>query len=162
MNLDQKIIDAEINKIAGRTNGPLTPEAVFAAAEPEDHPLHSAFEWDRERAYAAHNHQIARSLIRSVKLTVTIDKINFGIPAYIRDPSMGGEDQGYCETVKLRNEPENALLAVMRECGTAESYLHRARTLSIVLGHAQEFDNVIAGLVDIRNRIRAKSESLTK
>lgn len=46
----------------------LTPEAVEEAARPEDHPLHSHFEWDNN--VAGHKYRLvqAAEMIRSVKV----------------------------------------------------------------------------------------------
>lgn len=50
-------------------HGKLTPAAIVAAATPDDHPLHSRFEWDD--AVAGHKFRLiqARELIRVVKQT---------------------------------------------------------------------------------------------
>lgn len=50
-------------------NGELTPAAVVAAATPEDHPLHSQFEWDDTVAGRKYRIIQARELIRVVKET---------------------------------------------------------------------------------------------
>lgn len=56
--------------------GALTPTAVLEAATPEDHPLHSRFEWND--SVAGHHYRIiqARDLIRSVKVTYTSPTTN--------------------------------------------------------------------------------------
>ncbi len=48
--------------------GALTPDAVVAAAEEEDHPLHSSFTWDDDIAAHAHRINQARKLIRRVRI----------------------------------------------------------------------------------------------
>lgn len=54
-----------------RQAGALTPKAVVDAARPEDHPLHSQFEWDDAVAGEAYRISQAGELIRSVKLRYT-------------------------------------------------------------------------------------------
>ena len=50
-----------------RTHGHLTPDLVVQAAQYEQSPIHSIFEWDDGKA--AHQHRLwqARRLIRSVQ-----------------------------------------------------------------------------------------------
>lgn len=54
----------EIYEQAGR----LTPRMVVDTARPEDHPLHSRFEWDDEVAGEKYREVQARDLIQSVKI----------------------------------------------------------------------------------------------
>lgn len=50
-------------------HGVLTPSLVVDQARPEDHPLHSRFEWDDSVAGEAWRRAQAQELIRSVKVT---------------------------------------------------------------------------------------------
>lgn len=58
----------ELRRIAAARAGTLTPQAVVEAAEAEDSPLHSHFEWDDAEAAVAHRLSQARGLIRSVRV----------------------------------------------------------------------------------------------
>jgi hypothetical protein len=48
--------------------GMLTPALVVDEARRPDHPLHSRFEWDDEKAGEAYRHSQAQTLIRSVRI----------------------------------------------------------------------------------------------
>ena len=58
---------AELLAIREQYEGKLTPANVLEAATPEDHPLHSHFEWDD--SVAGHKYRLgqARNLIRVVR-----------------------------------------------------------------------------------------------
>lgn len=49
-------------------HGALTPPAVVAAAEPEEAPLHPAFEWDNEKCGKEYRLSQARALIKNVEI----------------------------------------------------------------------------------------------
>lgn len=71
-------------------HGAITPAIVVDVARPEDHPLHSRFEWDDSIAAEAHRRQQARLLIASVVRDVRRPN---GQPASIREfHSIRGED----------------------------------------------------------------------
>ena len=63
---------AELQRL--HETAPLTPDAIVEAAEPEDAPLHPAFEWDDAIAAADHRRQQARGLVRAVVLRAEPDK----------------------------------------------------------------------------------------
>lgn len=71
-------------------HGALTPSIVVDAARPDDHPLHTRFEWDDTIAAEAHRRQQARLLISTVIRDVRRPN---GQPASIREfHSIRGED----------------------------------------------------------------------
>lgn len=52
-------------------HGELSPTLVVETATPEDHPLHTYFEWDDQVAGARYRIVQAEDLIRSIKVTYT-------------------------------------------------------------------------------------------
>lgn len=57
----------ELEKIRKQA-GELKPEPIVEAATPEDHPLHSRFEWDNSIAGHQYRLEQARMLIRQVRI----------------------------------------------------------------------------------------------
>lgn len=51
-----------------KDRGELTPQNVVDEARPDDHPLHSRFEWDNDVAGEAYRRVQAAEIIRSVKI----------------------------------------------------------------------------------------------
>lgn len=64
------------DQLAGiaRDAGQLTPETVVEAATPEEHPLHSSFEWDD--TIAGHKYRLVQAsrMIRTVRVVYTTDE----------------------------------------------------------------------------------------
>jgi hypothetical protein len=61
-------IEHELREIRAANNGVLTAQAIVAAARPQEHPLHSRFEWDADVAAEKYRLQQARNLVRVVRL----------------------------------------------------------------------------------------------
>lgn len=100
---------AELARIRA-ANKKLTASAVVEAAEPEDAPLHPAFEWDDEQA--AHEYRLirARQLIRSVRI-IREDQTPQRI--YVHIPEQD-EDEGTYEPISLVvKHPDRYALALI-------------------------------------------------
>jgi len=142
MNWDKNLIRQELEKIA--VNGRLTPESVIEASKPEDHPLHSYFEWDD--AKAAHEHRLhqARKIISAVPVVreVTTRRI---VPQWVRDPTVGHE-QGYVSMDTVKNEPLTKKQVVQYEISRALTILNRAREIAVELGETDMLDLAIESL----------------
>lgn len=61
-------VGIELEKIASENGGVIEPAAVVAAAQSEESPLHSCFEWDDSKAALAHRMNQARLMIRSLRV----------------------------------------------------------------------------------------------
>ena len=90
--------------------GRLVAEDVVEAASPEDHPLHTFFEWDDTEA--AHKYRVwqAGQLIRSVKILVTAntngDIEDFKIREWVPARSVGLGRGHYIPEDQIRDHPE--------------------------------------------------------
>src|ERR1700721_1911092 len=95
-------------KIAAANNGTVTPEQVVEAAKSEESPLHPYFTWDIGKA--AHERWLhkARTLIPSVKVEITTTQFTVHAPAFVRDPSLSGETQGYMSLGRLQTDEDMA------------------------------------------------------
>lgn len=70
-NIDAEIVHGELERI--RESGPLTPDAILAAAEAEDSPLHGCFCWDAEKNHREHLRWQARVLVSSIEVQIVRD-----------------------------------------------------------------------------------------
>jgi len=122
------------------TSGELTPEGVVEHARSEDSPIHHLFEWDDDRA--AHQYRIeqARELIRSVRVTVTVNERPITVPNYVRDPSKAGGEQGY-KAVSTISDDDQKRDTLMAEFRRAASALDRARNLATYFDLTAELDD---------------------
>jgi hypothetical protein len=132
------------------SEGRLMADAVVDAARDPSSALHPCFEWDDTAA--AHEHRLdqARRLIVSVKLEVTVNRVSIDVPFYIRDPQLAVRDQGYRQTLRIKNEEDVARESLVQEMARAGALLRRARHLAIVFGLAEQIEALekqVAGFV---------------
>lgn len=71
--VDAQVAGEELERLRVRNNGQLTPPSVVRAAEPEDSPLHPAFEWDDEEAAQKFREDQARYMLRGITVSVERD-----------------------------------------------------------------------------------------
>ena len=127
--MDRKTIADALAVIESKA-GRLTPDAVIEAARPKDSVLHNCFTWDKTEAAAKQLLYEARSLIRSVRVTTVVKDRVFRTIAYVRDPSVAANDQGYISVAKLRTDADMAREVLLEEFGRAASAMRRALEVS--------------------------------
>lgn len=138
--------------------GTLTPDIVVQEAEREDSPLHHCFEWDNEKAGHAHRLEQARTLIRSIRVVVTIEDRTLSTFRYVRDPSVAPDDQGYVSVTVLRNDPVRAELLVRQEFDRADACMQRAEDLAEALQVEGVVARVRKQLATAKRQIEKKTE----
>lgn len=148
-------IEARINELAKLNGGRITPETVMRDAEDPTSPLHDSFEWDDEVAAYQHRLDQARALIRSVRIVVTTDTTVVKSVAYIRDPDMDEQEQGYVSVEVLKRSKRKAREAVRYEAERAYSAMQRARDVASALGLDDAVDAVIEDLEHLQERVAA-------
>ena len=155
---EQDAIRDELARIAEENSGILTPDAVVAEAQAKNSILHDMFEWDNKKA--AHEYRIdqARTLIRSVRVIITTEKTTVSTVAYVRDPDMAGDEQGYCSTASLIGDVERSRAALVNEFSRAGAALKRARELSVAFDMAGEVEAVTETVNTLRTRVESSVE----
>lgn len=71
--VDPQVAGIELENLRVRNNGRLTQEDVVACAEPEESPLHPAFEWNDRKAAEEYRLQQAGYMIRSITIAPESD-----------------------------------------------------------------------------------------
>jgi len=150
----KELVRLRLDVIAAQSDGLLTPEAVVKDARNPKSPLHEHFEWNVNKAAMSHWLDTARSLIRSVKVTVVTETAVLSTVAYIRDPSLGGDEQGYRSITSFKTEREKAREAVVGEFDRAASVLRRARDIAEALDLADDVESILADVGIVRERAR--------
>jgi len=128
--------------------GDLTPERVVEHACEATSPLHEFFEWDDALAAQAHRLQQARSLIRSVRVEVTVESHVLSVPRYVHDPDRN-KDGGYIETLSIANDRDLAARVLRQEFARAIGCLQRAKKVAAALGMAAVVDTLIQQMSSI-------------
>jgi hypothetical protein len=123
-------------------DGRLIPAEVVSDARDPASPLHAQFEWDDSKAAEAHRLSQARTLIRSVKIEITIRDMPLSVVGYVRDPELETKDAGYRNVMQLRTEEDSARAVIVDEMKRVANAVRRAKTLAAVLGFAEEIDAI--------------------
>lgn len=155
---ETEAIGRELARIAEANGGLLTPDAVVAEARKKDSPLHALFDWDVKAAAHQHWLEQARQLIRSVRVVITTERTAVSTVAYVRDPDVGPDEQGYVSTVSLIGETERSRSALVGEFSRAAAALRRARELAVVFGMEGEVEAVAESVDTMKTRVEARVE----
>ena len=144
----RKDIDAEINRLY-KQNGTITPDLVVEAAKSPVSILHDFFEWDDEKAGAAHRLMQARQLITSVKINVVTETKMISAVSYVRDPRLPSNQQGYIAVSSLKIYKDLARDSIKLEFQRAYAHLHRAKTHAEVLGMEDQVSALLNSLEEV-------------
>ena len=125
-----------------RANGVLIPEDVVRAAQPPESPLHNHFTWDDSEA--AHKQRIheARTLIRTVKVEITVREVPLTVCGYIRDPEADAGQAGYRNITVVRSEEDLARAAIVDEMKRVSNAVGRAKRLALTLGVQDDVNHI--------------------
>lgn len=157
MNAEQK---QYLQALADR-HGRLTPDEVVADARQPDSPLHPLFEWNVRKAAHAHWIERARELIRYVKVQIITSKRETTriVPAFVRDPSMPADKQGYRHIAKVRDDKEVAREVVLNECRAVLAALERAKLVADALDMSPAVDDLIERTGTFRREVERRFPS---
>ncbi len=115
-------------------HGTLTPDIVVADARRKESPLHELFEWDTKKAAMAHWHDVARQIIRNVRVNIVHEQRTLRVPFFVRDPSAPAHQQGYTTIERVRTDADMARDAVAEECSRAAAAFRRASDVAAAVG----------------------------
>lgn len=125
-----------------RDNGRLAPVDVVEAARDPASPLHSHFTWDDTEAAEKYRLMQARTLIRTVKLEITIRDVPLSVVGYVRDPGADAKTAGYRNVARLRTEEDAARAAIVDEMKRVSNAVRRAKGLAAVLGVTDDIEQI--------------------
>lgn len=138
--------------------GILRPEDVVEAARPKGSVLHSSFTWDNRAAAEAHRINEARTLIRSVRVDITVNRVIVPTPYYMRDPRLAPE-QGYRSLGKLRTDEDLARETILAEFTRAIGALRRAKAIAAALSMSDEIEAIEQQVDALVGRASAAGEA---
>jgi hypothetical protein len=136
----------------------LDPATVVETAKAPDSPLHRFFEWNTDKAARLYNLEVARSMIRTVRITREITDHGvvrtIRVPPYISDPANRGSYRTVASIVGTR-QVRDVFDDVLGEVASAKGHLQRALAIGLTLGFADELRVVIARVVRLKSKIEA-------
>lgn len=136
-------------------HGTLTPELVVEDARRKDSPLHDLFEWDKGKAAQAHWQDVARALIRNVRVVVVNEGRSIKAPYFVRDPALPHHQQGYTSVIKLRSDADLARDAVADECSRAAAAFRRAQEVAAAVGVESDVRDLLDETLALGQRVKA-------
>jgi hypothetical protein len=122
--------------------GRLSPNDVVDEAANPDSPLHTYFEWDDTEGARKYRLLQARTLIRTIKVEVTVRDVPLTVVGYVRDPDLPAKEAGYRNVMSLRTEVDSARLAVVAEMRRVSNAVKRAKGLANVLGIDEDIERI--------------------
>ena len=137
-----------------KREGTLTPLAVVEDAKREESPLHALFEWDIEKAAQEHWYEVARQLIRNVKVTITHESSVLVAPYFVRDTTLPARSQGYTSVENVRKDSDAARDTVADECARAASAFRRAAAVAAAVGVDQDVLALLNLTLNLKGRVK--------
>lgn len=129
-----------INALAEMHGGHITPDIVLADARDASSPLHSLYNWDTSQAAHEHWLDTSRRIIRSVRVVIREERSVIRAIAFVRDPSVQSNKQGYVSVAKLRTDEDLSREALIYEFTRAAAALRRARELAAALSLREDME----------------------
>lgn len=135
-----------IAAVADKRTGRVSPQDVVEAARDPASPLHNEFAWDDAEAARLHRLDVAKRLIREVKLVITYDSVKVAAPYYVSDPRDPGSS--YVPTTKLIGKHAAAKKALLSELERIRGSIARAHAIAATLGLSATFDRMLDNAVE--------------
>lgn len=153
----KKRVEQELIKIAELNNERPTPDLVVEAARRQGSALHEYFEsrqcWNAKKAQHNWCIEVAREVLRSVTIKVTVEKVQITVPRFVRDPSADPKQQGYVSFGALRSDEDLKREAIVNEMSRAGSALARAKNLAVALECSAEIEELASRVTSLMERV---------
>lgn len=147
-------VEVRVKEIADKHGGDLTPEMVVEDARDQRSPLHNRFEWDDEKAAHSHRIEQARKIIQSCTLVVrTEDAGVIRSVAYIRNPSVAANEQGYRSVLVVRDSKQQSRSSLQYELERLLGNVERLRSLAVVLDVQEDLEKVVEQIAAVIGRV---------
>jgi hypothetical protein len=138
MSALRQALEGEVQRLATEHGGVVTPAQVVEAARDPANPLHEEFEWDDSVAAEQWRLAQARTLIRSIRVVVSVHNVQFQCQGYVHDPDTNG--QGYTTIARLRTDRDRAEQALAVEINRVTSSAARAREIALGLELSEQIE----------------------
>lgn len=150
---NRDLIRSELERIATKNRGRLTPEDVIASAKAKTSPLHGCFTWNDSEAAKLQRLHEAREVIRSVRVHTIVKNTVHRTIAYVRDPQQPHDKAGYISTAVLRTDADLSREVMLIEFGRAESSMRRALDVASALNLTEEVGEPLAAIRALKDRV---------
>lgn len=154
----RQLLEEELDRLAKKGAGTLTPVSVVDAARSPESPLHRYFEWNDSLAAIAHRLDQARVLIRSVRVSVTVEEKILVVPRYVHNPSVEEGESGYCALLTIDDNQQKRNV-ISSELATGMAHLRRAGNIALAIDNSQLHDQLLRDISRIEKYLKRMSGS---
>lgn len=148
--IDQKKSDF-IRSLAD-ADGHIEPRHVVDAARDSKSPIHENFPWDVNVAAEQRWLDIARELIRFVKLQITVENHTIVAPYYVPDPERPPRSQRYVQLTMAARDRALAQQIMIDEMDRIAAAIRRAQHAAIVLDMSEWLENMLRDVTTIKTK----------
>lgn len=138
-----------------RPDGLLLAQDVVEDAKRPESLLHDSFPWDDAIAANEHRLQIARQIIRSVKINVTVNHIVLDVPEWGHVTTTGKQIAGYRKLDAIKEHEDYRRELLHDEVERAKAAISRTLGIAGELGCVDEVQHILALLVTLESRYAA-------
>ncbi len=139
------------------------PNIVVDKAKAADNPLHKYFEWNVEKAARAHNLEIARAMIRTVRIVKECTDRGVvrivSIPKFVSDPSDRGNYRTVESVIGRTRIERDVVTDTLNEIASAKGHLERALAIGLALGCADDIREAVATMVWLAVKVRGERKA---
>jgi len=141
-------------------DGRLSAEELEKAARNPNNPLHERLVWDNEVAGYRHRIEQCRTIIRSYRVLITVNKRSLSVPIYIHDVTKS-EEGGYISAASLRDRStEDQHATLLYEFSRALTCVQRAASIAESIGSDVDASRVLKGLEKIVDSLSPPAEEV--
>ena len=127
--------EIRVNELAMKHGGRITAETVVKDAKRKNSPLHKYFQWDVTKAAHAYWLDVARSIIRSVRIERRVEHRTVNVVAYVRDPANTGTKRpGYVALELAAKSDADSVSVLAYELGRMRDIMRRVEQIAQALG----------------------------
>jgi hypothetical protein len=126
-------------------------EIVDAARDPSS-VLHDEFPWDDKIAAEERRLDIARGLIRFVRMETVVENVSYIAPMYTIDPTRPPKSQRYIRLTTAGRDREVAERIVVDELNRILAAIRRAQSVAGVLGLSARLEAMLSDATTLRTK----------
>ncbi len=130
----------------------IEPADVVGAARDPDSPLHDEFPWDDKVAAEERRLDIARGLIRFVRMETVVEDVSYLAPMFTIDPTRPPKSQRYIRLTTAGRDRDMAEKIVADELHRIAAAIRRAQSVAGVLGLSARLEAMLIDVASLMTR----------
>jgi len=160
--MNREVVEKVLLKLKEK-HGFLTPQIVVDEAKNPRSALHTqgGFEWDLAAAAERHWLDHAKHLIKTVRISVTVENTVFLRPRFVVHPDAPRRAPHFVEVKDLKEEGKETDF-LMAEFKRIENQILRAKSYACALGLGDAYNSLLSATQNFRLQLQAKLKAKAK